>query len=81
MTTVHVEFFVEPFAEGSPGPHVLAAVEAARAAGLSVELGPFASLATGPVATVADALRDVVAAAFDAGATRVQLQVDRVDEP
>ena len=77
---MHVEFFVEPFVEGSPGPHVLAAVEAARAAGLAVELGPFASLATGSVAAVADAVRDVVAAAFEAGATRVQMQVDRVEE-
>jgi uncharacterized protein YqgV (UPF0045/DUF77 family) len=78
MASVHLEFFVEPFEEGAPGPHVDAAVRAVEAAGLAVELGPFASLATGPVDAVAGAVGSLVAAAFGAGATRVQVQVDRV---
>jgi uncharacterized protein YqgV (UPF0045/DUF77 family) len=75
VATVSVEFLVEPFEEGSPGPHVRAAVAAMEAAGLAVELGPFASVASGPVDTVARAVGNMVAAAFTAGATRVQVQV------
>ena len=40
---IRVEFTVEPFVEGQPGPHVLAAVSAAETAGVTVEFGPFAS--------------------------------------
>ncbi|HET6950328.1 MAG TPA: hypothetical protein VFI47_08135 [Acidimicrobiales bacterium] len=36
-----VEFTIEPFVEGEPGPHVRAAVDAARASGLAVDFGPF----------------------------------------
>src|SRR6478672_10432074 len=38
-----LEFTVEPFVEGHPGPHVTAAVEAATVAGAEVEFGPFGS--------------------------------------
>ena len=38
-----LEFTVEPFVEGHPGPHVRAAVDAATAAGVDVEFGPFGS--------------------------------------
>jgi hypothetical protein len=46
MPRVRVEFMVEPFAEGSPGPHVLAGV---------------------------------LSAALSAGATRVSIQVERLE--
>ena len=36
-----VEFTVEPFVAGEPGPHVQAAIEAARRSGLAVDVGPF----------------------------------------
>ena len=36
-----LEFTVEPFVEGAPGPHVTAAVAAADALGATVEFGPF----------------------------------------
>ena len=36
-----MEILVEPFKENDPGPHVIAAVDAARAAGLDVDMGPF----------------------------------------
>ncbi len=35
------EFTIEPFEEGSPGPHVMAAIEAIRALGFEPEMGPF----------------------------------------
>lgn len=72
---VHVELLVEPFQEGRPGPHVVAALEALKAAGLEVELGPFASTSVGDLADVATALAEVVIASMGAGATRIAVQV------
>jgi len=74
---LRIEFTVEPFHDGAPGPHVRAAVEAARGAGLDVDFGPFGSSVVGDddhVLTTADA---VVRAAIGAGATRVSLQITR----
>jgi hypothetical protein len=76
-----LEFTIEPFHEGNPGPHVRAAVEAAEALGATVEFGPF-----GSTCTVADELLErvsgaVVAAAFAHGATHVNLHVERTDGP
>jgi hypothetical protein len=36
----HLEFTIEPFVEGKPGPHVVAAVEAVSELGADVEFGP-----------------------------------------
>ena len=76
-----VEFTVEPFVEGEPGPHVRAALAAAEDAaartGLRVEFGPFGTSIAGADAAVLDALDAVVRAAVAAGATRVSLQLAR----
>ncbi|QXC60220.1 thiamine-binding protein [Aquihabitans sp. G128] len=73
-----VEFTVEPFVEGSPGPHVRAAVDAAEASGLRVELGPFGTSVSGDDdAEVLATVDRVVRAAVGAGATRVLVQVER----
>jgi uncharacterized protein YqgV (UPF0045/DUF77 family) len=72
---LHLEFMVEPFAEGAPGEHVLAAVEAVTAAGLDVDLGPFGSTAVGEPRVVADALAALTRAAFAAGATRLTVHL------
>lgn len=73
-----VEFTVEPFVEGSPGPHVQAALDAATASGLVVEFGPFGTLVSGDDdLRVLTALDEVVRAAVAAGATRVASQVSR----
>ena len=74
---LEVEFTVEPFVEGQPGPHVQAAVAAARRAGLAVEFGPFGTSATGDDAAVLDAVDGIVRSAVAAGATRVSLQLAR----
>jgi uncharacterized protein YqgV (UPF0045/DUF77 family) len=74
---LRIEFTVEPFHDGAPGPHVRAAVEAARGGGLDVDFGPFGSSVVGDddqVLTTADA---VVRAAIGAGATRVSMQITR----
>ena len=75
---LRVEFTVEPFTEGSPGPHVAAAVKAAAAHGLDVDFGPFGTSVDGDDASVLNAVDAVVRAAIDAGATRVSLQVSRI---
>jgi uncharacterized protein YqgV (UPF0045/DUF77 family) len=74
---LRVEFTVEPFVDGEPGPHVLAAVEAARAHGFDVDFGPFGSGVTGDAVAILDAVDDIVRASVSAGATRVSVQVTR----
>lgn len=72
-----VEFLVEPFVEGDPGDHVRAAVEAFEADGLSVDIGPFASVAAGPSAELAGAVGRMIESALDAGATSIRIHVGR----
>jgi uncharacterized protein YqgV (UPF0045/DUF77 family) len=72
-----VEFTVEPFVAGEPGPHVRAAIDAARRSGLVVEVGPFGTSVSGDDARLLDAVDAIVRAAVAAGATRVSLQLAR----
>jgi uncharacterized protein YqgV (UPF0045/DUF77 family) len=74
---VRLEFTVEPFVEGSPGGHVKAALEEARRHGLDPEMGPFGTTVDGQAEKVLPALGDIVAAALDAGASRVAIAVSR----
>jgi len=78
--SLRVEFTVEPFVAGAPGPHVLAAVDAAAAHGLTIEFGPFGSSGEGDDATVLPAVEAALRAALGAGATRVSVQVSRIEE-
>lgn len=77
--SLRVEFTVEPFVPGAPGPHVLAAVDAAAAHGLTIEFGPFGSSGEGDEAVVLPAVDAAIRAALEAGATRVSVQVSRLD--
>ena len=70
---------MEPFVEGRPGPHVTAAVDAARAAGAEVEFGPFGSTCRAPSATMPEVLSAISRAAFANGATHVSLNVAKID--
>jgi uncharacterized protein YqgV (UPF0045/DUF77 family) len=72
-----VEFTVEPFVDGEPGPHVRAAVDVAQASGLTTEFGPFGTTMSGEDAAVLTAIDDVVRAALSAGATRLAVQIER----
>jgi uncharacterized protein YqgV (UPF0045/DUF77 family) len=72
-----VEFTIEPFVEGEPGPHVRAAVEAAEGSGLSVDFGPFGTTVSGDDEAVLAAVDSLLRAATAAGATRVSLQLVR----
>ena len=73
----YVEFTIEPFVEGSPGPHVTAAIDAARGHGADVEIGPFGSSCTVELEAVGAVVRSVTDAAFDNGASHVSVHVAR----
>ena len=72
---LQVEFTVEPFVEGQPGPHVTAAVHAVEALGGTVEFGPFGTSCTLSDDTVPDAVAALIRAAFANGASHVSLHV------
>ena len=76
VTTGRLEILVEPFAENEPGPHVVAVVRAAEAAGLAVEMGPFATVVTGEVADLVAMLAKATIASLDAGATALQIRLE-----
>jgi uncharacterized protein YqgV (UPF0045/DUF77 family) len=77
VVSLVVEFTIEPFVEGDPGPHVRSAVEAAEAAGVTVDFGPFGTTVSGEDDAVLDAVDRVLRVATASGATRVSLQVVR----
>lgn len=70
-----LEFTIEPFVEGHPGPHVVAAVDAVRALGVEVEFGPFGSSCLASPGAMPQVVAAVTAAAFSNGATHVSLHV------
>ena len=72
---VAVEFLVEPFVEGKPGDHVTAAVEAFSSRDIEVDVGPFASMASGSLEAIGQAVSALVVDAISAGATNINLQV------
>jgi uncharacterized protein YqgV (UPF0045/DUF77 family) len=74
---LHLEFTVEPFVEGRPGPHVRAAVEAAEAAGGAVDFGPFGSICAAPTDDMPAVIAELVRAAFANGASHVTMHVAR----
>lgn len=75
-----LEFTIEPFVEGEPGPHVISAVEAAQSLGYEIDFGPFGSSCTVPAAEAGHVARAVLDAAFANGATHVSLHAERVPE-
>lgn len=81
MARTRVEFTVEPFEEGRPGPHVQATFEAVSGEGLDLDVGPFGSAFEADATVAARALSRVVDAAFANGATRVSCQVSLIDAP
>lgn len=77
---LRAEFTTEPFhGEGPPPAHVTAALEAVRGAGVTCDFGPFGTSASGRGDDVLDALGRALRAALTNGATRVTLQVERLD--
>ena len=70
-----LEFTIEPFVEGEPGPHVTSAVEAAQALGFE-----FGSSCSVPAARAGEVVQAVVDTAFANGATHVSLHAERLVE-
>lgn len=75
---LRVEFTIEPFVEGQPGRHVMAAVDAVQALGPTVEFGPFGSEFVAAPELASRAVSALVDAAYANGATHVNLHVERV---
>lgn len=73
----YVEFTVEPFVEGRPGPHVTAAIDAVRRREIEVEVGPFGSSCTVDLADVGALVGAISDAAFANGASHVSVHVAR----
>ncbi|MEO6570221.1 MAG: hypothetical protein ABIO83_01610 [Ilumatobacteraceae bacterium] len=74
-----VEFTIEPFVEGHPGPHVTESVIAVEALGVEVEIGPFGSSCLVEQHRSDTVVAAVVRTAFDHGATFVNLAVSTED--
>ena len=73
-----VEFTIEPFVEGHPGPHVTEPIAAITSMGVQVELGPFGTGCTVDEQHAAAVVAAVVKAAFANGATHVNIDVAHV---
>jgi uncharacterized protein YqgV (UPF0045/DUF77 family) len=69
--SVTIEFTIEPFTEGAPGPHVTTSVVALEAMGLSVDIGPFGSSFTTSPERAAEAVSVLVSTAYANGANHV----------
>jgi hypothetical protein len=76
---LRVEFTIEPFVDGAPGPHVTLAVAAVEALGVRVDFGPFGSVCTLADADAPRAVAALLDAAYGHGATVVCLTTTRVD--
>lgn len=76
MANAHLEVLVEPFRENNPGPHVSAVIEAATAAGLEPNMGPFATEIQGDIEVLAGAIAEMIRAGFSKGATSMQLRIE-----
>ena len=74
---VHVEFTIEPFVEGHPGAHVLAAIEAAQRLGVDVDMGPFGSSCAVERNDVGALVGAVTDAALGLGATHVSIHLEQ----
>lgn len=78
---VRAELTTEPFeGEGDLPGHVRAAADAMLAGGLEPDLGPLGTAVQGDADVVTTAIRDAARAALSAGATRVSVQVERIDD-
>ena len=76
---VQVEFTVEPFIEGSPGAHVLAAIASMTADGHHVEVGPFSNAIVGEHLAVTESVGRMMTAAVESGATSVSINISPVE--
>ncbi|WP_190197508.1 hypothetical protein [Streptomyces djakartensis] len=78
---LRVEFTTEPFDLDEAPAHALVAREVVEAAELdAVDVGPFGNTAEGRADTVLTAVDTLLRKALEAGATRISLQVNVIEE-
>ncbi|MGY1496447.1 hypothetical protein ACW4TU_07465 [Streptomyces sp. QTS52] len=78
---LRVEFTTEPFDLDEAPAHALVAREVIEAAELdAVDVGPFGNTAEGRADAVLTALDALLRRTLEAGATRISLQVNVIDE-
>ena len=75
MVVHRVEFTIEPFVEARPGLHVTAPIEELRTMGIDVTVGPFGSECTIEPSRSSTVVAVIVRAAFENGASHVNLDV------
>lgn len=78
---IRIEFTLEPFVEGAPGPHVKSALDQLRARGIDADVGPFATTIEGEHHILLKALEPLITASMANGASNITLGVSRVREP
>jgi hypothetical protein len=79
MQRVRIEFTIEPFVDAHPGVHVLAAWAVVESAGHALVNGPFSSVVEVDTTAAERLVADVVRESLSAGASRVAVQVERLD--
>ncbi|MGV9322375.1 thiamine-binding protein [Streptomyces sp. NPDC003660] len=78
---LRVEFTTEPFDLDVPPAHAVAAREVVEGGGLdTVDVGPFGTMAEGGADRVLSAVDALLRRSLEAGATRISLQVNVVEE-
>lgn len=77
LAVAYVEFTIEPFVEGRPGPHVTAAIDAVRHREVEVEIGPFGSSCVVDEDGAGALVAAITDAALANGATHVSVHVAR----
>ena len=78
---LRVEFTTEPFDLDEAPPHALVAREVISSADLdAVDVGPFGNTAEGGADAVLTAVDALLRRSLEAGATRISLQVNVVEE-
>jgi hypothetical protein len=80
VTRVRIEFTVEPFRAGRPGPHVAAALTALHDLGHQVEVGPFGNAVELDRADAASLLEVLASSALANGATGLSVQISDVGD-
>ncbi len=73
-----IEVLVEPFKEGEPGPHVMAVVDILKESGLTVDMGPFATIAEGDLDVLVEVIGRITPMAIEEGATSLQTRLERL---
>ncbi|MDE0230853.1 MAG: helix-turn-helix domain-containing protein [bacterium] len=72
-----LEYLVEPFEEGNPGPHVLGTLDILQRHGLEMTMGPFGNTVDGDYETLTSVLPTVLRSAFEKGASRISITLTK----